>query len=135
MNQNTKTIIGNAIQIALLELVLFPSGVVLYLYNGFNVLHVVIAVAYIYAITLVFETANLIALRIGEVEEALAEREEENEDIDMDEFSLVDMDEVNEHREDSLRYATQTLTDSPSDEPLKPEMKKALDEVFGKGKA
>ena len=61
MNQDTATIIRNMVYILILELVLLPFGVFLYLImKGFHIYHVFLGFGYLYGIGLIIETANLL---------------------------------------------------------------------------
>lgn len=60
MSKNVQTILRNIVYILILELVLLPFGIFVYLNAGWHVYHVFLAFGYIYGIGLIIETANLL---------------------------------------------------------------------------
>ena len=60
MRTEMETAIKNAVYILILELILFPLGIVLYLFHGFHIYHAVLVFGYLYAIKLIAETANIL---------------------------------------------------------------------------
>jgi hypothetical protein len=105
MDNGVKTIIRNVFTLFLIDFVLLPAGVALFLYHGFHILHVVLGMGYLYGVILAYDTAVLATKHIRLVNES-QEETFSNEDFDV-------------------------LGDEDTDEPMKPEMKKAMDEVFG----
>ena len=91
MKQEVRQIVKNIVIIILMDMVLLPLAIGLYLVVGFNMGHIAIFLAYLYGIGMVYDTAKLIM-------NELKEEEEESEDS----------------------------------EPMSPEFKQAMDEVFGK---
>jgi hypothetical protein len=60
VSNNAETVIRNMVYILILELVLLPIGVFLYLIRGFHIYHVVLGFGYLYGIGLIVETANIL---------------------------------------------------------------------------
>ena len=99
----TKQAIKNIVLILLLDLILFPLGVALYLFHGFHIVHVLLGMGYIYGFFMVFETANILIKHIR----------------------IVDDEEPTQSQLDSFY---EDIEDES--EPMSPEMKQAMDEVF-----
>jgi len=109
MSEQTKQIIRNIVFIIILDMVLAPFGLFIYFVHGFHIFHVVLAFGFIYGIISVFETANMIISKYRIVpRDSQTEISEE------------------EYEEDDVHYHAKADI-----EPMKPEMEKAMNEVFG----
>ncbi len=60
MSPNTQTILRNIVFILILELVMLPFGIFVYLQVGFHIYHVALAMGYLFGIIKIVETANLL---------------------------------------------------------------------------
>jgi hypothetical protein len=105
MNNGIKTIVKNILILFVIDFIALPAGIALYLFHGFHIVHVVLGIGYLAGLVIVYDTAVLATKHIRLVNEPQDET-----------FSDEDFDILNEDE---------------TDEPLKPEMKKAMDEVFG----
>ena len=127
MNENLKTAIRNIILISLLDLLLLPTGIYLYLTHGFHLYHLLLVVGYIYGVKLVFETSRILMRHILFVSEPIASRIV----IPSTQSRGVD------YRSPSPfccqnNYEGFSCDCDHSEEPIKPSFKRALDKVFGK---
>jgi hypothetical protein len=101
-----KTAIKNIVWILVLDLILFPLGVALWLFHGFHLVHVVLGFGYLYGFFMVFETANILLKHIRIVNDQEAEQA----------FLEAYYHDAEEEEEEG--------------EPMSPEMEQAMDEVF-----
>lgn len=106
-----KTLIKNLVAILLLDLVALPLAAVLYVTHGFNIVHVIFAMAYLYGFALVYKTVTMLTIQTIM-----------NDEIIQDSDDADDFDDV-------ARASAENYYDS-HDETLKPEMKQAMDDVF-----
>lgn len=96
-----QTTIRNIVTILVLDLIALPAGIALYLVHGFHIVHVILGVGYLYGVLLVYDTATLLYKNIRIVS-----------------------------AHDDQVHPDELIDDSYTDEPIKPEMQKAMDEVF-----
>lgn len=126
MKQVIETTIRNVLTILALDLILLPFGVFLFLVNGFHIFHVVVVFGYIYGLVLVYDTAVLLYnnIRIVSIQDYNKLNQTENEENDSIELE-----------EEESPYCCQANYEGKdcecNSEELKPEMKKAMNEVFG----
>lgn len=122
MEKVIKTAIKNVLTILALDLILLPFGVFLYLVSGFHIFHLIVALGYIYGLILVYDTSALLYnnVRIVSIKDYSELNQVENDQIKLEEES---------------DFCCQKNFDGEdcecNSEELKPEMKKAIDEVFG----
>lgn len=122
MEKVIKTAIKNVLTILALDLILLPFGVFLYLVSGFHIFHLIVALGYIYGLILVYDTSVLLYnnVRIVSIKDYSELNQVENDQIKLEEES---------------DFCCQKNFDGEdcecNSEELKPEMKKAIDEVFG----
>ena len=102
MKSNLKKIVKNLAVIAMLDMVLMPVGIFLYLTHGFHIYHVILAVGGVYGLTVVYDTAQLVIKTLDTPSQVEASGDFQDFDYD--------------HHEDEL---------------MKPEMKEAINKVFG----
>lgn len=120
-----KQIINNIAFLIILDLVALPAALMLYLFHGFHIIHVVLGVAYIYGVFSVFKTANLILKRIKYTEDFSNSESEHEEGNFEGDFSPLCQDTCG-----SFKCGCHANTATNEEDSPKPEMKKALDDVF-----
>ena len=69
MSPNVATAIRNIVYILILELVMLPVGIFLYLIMGFHIYHVVLGIGYLYGVVLITETANILIKHVRIVDD------------------------------------------------------------------
>lgn len=127
-----QTVIRNIAFILVLDLILFPLAVALYLFHGFHIVHIVIGFGYVYGFFMVFETANLLYKHVRIVNDpAHLETQAENFYEEEDSAFCCERNYAGLKCSCNLSYRERGDFDEDSEEPLKPEMRQAMDEVFG----
>lgn len=112
-----QTMVRNIAFILVLDLILFPLAVALYLFHGFHIVHIVVGFGYLYGFFMVFETMNLLYKHVRIVDDPV------HLETQLENF----------YEEESSDFCCQGDYDGTGctcDEELKPEMKQAMDEVF-----
>ena len=115
MRPDIKQAIRNIVNIIALDLICLPFGIWIYIVHGFHIFHIVLVFGYVQALFKLYETAHIL-LKYVRIVNPDVEQSEDSEPLDL------------EHINDSIRYSNPD--ESFSDEPMKPSMKKAIDEVF-----
>lgn len=121
-------IIKNIAFILILDLILFPLAVALYLFHGFHIAHVVIGMGFVYGLLMVFDTANLLYKHIRVVNDPIHDETQSEHFYNDDEESPF----CCQGDYDGTGCTCKSYREQgESEEELKPEMKQAMDEVFG----
>ena len=121
-----KTAIRNIVILLILDLIALPAGVALYLFHGFHIVHIALGFTYLYGIGLVYDTASILMKHVRIVNDP--EAQEAINEAFYDETSSDD-----ELIEESAFCCQKNYDGDDCDcnpEPMKPEMKQAMDEVF-----
>lgn len=112
-------IIKNIAFILVLDLILFPLAVALYLFHGFHIVHVVVGFGFLCGLFMVFETANLLYKHVRIVNDPIHAEAQSEHFYDEDDDGP------------SYRECGEIEIETEEEETIKPEMKQAMDEVFG----
>lgn len=123
MEQRNK-IIKNIAFILALDLILFPLAMALYLFHGFHIVHVVMGIGYLYGLVLIYDTVKLLYEHIRIVNNP-------SQDETQSDIFHGDTNNLPEEPSDFCCEGDYDCTGCTCKEDLKPEMKQAMDEVFG----